>query len=812
MAMADAAAGAVTFVFTDVEGSTSLLRRLGGGYVDALDRHRRAIREAFAARGGYEVDTQGDAFFFVFSSAAAAVAAVEAGQRALHAGLLSVRMGIHTGEATRTRDGYVGLDVHKAARIAAAAHGGQVVLSQATRNSLDDDVAVLDLGEHRVKDFEEPVWLFQLGVESFPPLRTISNTNLPRPASSFVGRAQEVAEVIAHVRQGARLLTLTGPGGSGKTRLGIEAASSLVPEFRGGVFWIGLASVDDAGLVRETIARTLGARGDLEDHIGERELLLLLDNFEGVVAAAPELSQLLETCENLHLLVTSRELLRLRGEVEYPVLPLADREAAELFAARAQIQSDATVVELCQALDNLPLAVELAAARAHVLSPAQTLERLGQRLDLFRGGRDVEPRQATLRATIEWSHELLTADEQHLFARLAAFVGGCTLAAAEAVAEADIDTLDGLVRKSLVRHSGERFWMLETIRAYALERLEQCDDADTIRSRHAEYFLRFAERAEDELDGEQQGVWLERIEQDYANVRTALGVPDVALRLAGAIRMFWPKRGYQSEGRRLLAEILARADDADPAKPKALFAAALLAVMQADWAEAERLGAASRELSLRHGDRRIAAQSLLVLGRAVLADGDDSQAAALFEQAVTLGAEIGRPTIVTMAHLNLGYLALQRGDYRRASRDFDLARERAAAIGDPHAGARALAGLASAALHEDRINDAIDVLLKSLRLSGPLGDKDNIAWALQLLGVASAHTDHDRAALLLGAAETLRADLGESLEGVELALHEHAVSQLDLERLTATWAAGRRLPLKRAIELALDAPARAEGG
>ncbi len=465
--------GTLTFLFTDIEGSTKLLRELGEAYAAALSEHRRVLREAFERHGGFEVDTEGDAFFVVFRSASEAAAAAAEGQAALEAGPVRVRMGLHTGEPVISEGDYVGLDVHLAARIGASGHGGQVVVSGDTRALLDDTVPLTDLGEHRLKDFDHPVPLFQLGLGRFPPLKTISNTNLPRPASSFVGREREVAEVLSLLRDGTRLLTLTGPGGSGKTRLAIEAAAEVVPEFKAGVFWAGLAPLRDAALVTETIAQTLGAKDSLAAHIAERELLLLLDNFEQVVDAAPELSSLLAACPNLKLLVTSRELLRVQGEVEYAVPPLAQPEAVELFCTRSRLEPDAVIGELCRRLDDLPLAVELAAARTSILTPRQILERLSKRLDLLKGGRDADPRQATLRATIEWSYDLLSDDEKVLFARLAVFAGGCTLEAAEEVAEADLDTLQFLVDKSLVRHTTDRFWMLETVREYALERLEE---------------------------------------------------------------------------------------------------------------------------------------------------------------------------------------------------------------------------------------------------------------------------------------------------------------------------------------------------
>ena len=427
---ADLPTGTVTFLLTDVEGSTRLLHSLGAeAYAEALAEHRRVIREACGSEGGVEVDTQGDAFFFAFPTAPGAIDAASALTEALASGPIFVRAGLHTGTPLLTEEGYVGDDVHFAARVASSAHGGQVVLSAATAELAD--VELTDLGEHRLKDIEQAVSIYQLGTGTFPPLKTISNTNLPRPASSFLGREAELAEVLSHIDERARLVTLTGPGGTGKTRLAIEAASTLVGSYKAGVFWVGLVSLRDPLLVTEAIAQVLRAKDGLAEHIGERELLLLLDNLEQVIESAPQLSELLTACANLTLLVTSRELLRIQGEVEYAVPPLVEREAIELFCERSQMESSEEIAELCARLDSLPLAVELAAARTKALTPAQILERLSGRLDLLRGGRDADPRQETLRATIEWSHELLSPEERELFARLSVFAGGCTLEAAE---------------------------------------------------------------------------------------------------------------------------------------------------------------------------------------------------------------------------------------------------------------------------------------------------------------------------------------------------------------------------------------------
>ncbi|OLB22619.1 MAG: hypothetical protein AUH17_08315 [Actinobacteria bacterium 13_2_20CM_68_14] len=462
--MAVQPSGTVTLVFTDIEGSTALLDELGAeAFKEALADHRGALRDAFGAHAGYEVDDAGDGLFYAFASGSEAVTAVAQAMASLAEGSVQSRVGVHTGEPLLDPPKYVGPDVHKAARIMSAAHGGQVLLSGATRELVAEDV--LELGRHRLEDFPEPVSLYQFGSDRFPPLRTISNTNLPVPLSSFVGREQEVAEVVSLLRKKTgRLVTLAGPGGTGKTRLALEAASELVTEFGAGVFWIGLSPVRDPVLVVDTIAQTLGAKQELTAHIGEKRLLLVLDNLEQVVESAVELAALLRASPNL----------------------------VELFCARSRLEPDEAVVELCGRLDNLPLALELAAARVGVLAPAQILERISQRLDLFRAGRDADPRQETLRATIAWSYDLLSTDERRLFARLAVFSGGCTLAAAEQVVGADLDALQSLVDKSLLRHSKERFWMLETIREYAHELLAGGTEGDAVRRRHADHYVELA--------------------------------------------------------------------------------------------------------------------------------------------------------------------------------------------------------------------------------------------------------------------------------------------------------------------------------
>ena len=658
----DLPSGTVTLLFTDVEGSTRLLHSLGADdYADALAGHRRVIREACASQGGVEVDTQGDAFFFAFPSAAGAIAAASAFTEALVTGPISVRVGLHTGTPLLTDEGYVGDDVHFAARVAGSGHGGQVILSSATAGLVE--LSLTDLGEHRLKDIEGAVSIYQLGDGSFPPLKTISNTNLPRPASSFVGRDGELEDVLSRIEGGARLLTLTGPGGTGKTRLALEAAATLVPSYKAGVFWVGLASLRDPALVQETIALTLGAKDGLAAYVGERELLLLLDNLEQVIEAAPDLSSLLQSCPNLTMLVTSRELLRVDGEVEYPVPPLASPEAVSLFCERAQTEPSDEITELCVRLDSLPLAVELAAARTKALTPVQVLERLSGRLDLLRGGRDADPRQQTLRATIEWSYELLTPEEQALFARLSVFAGGCTLEAAVEVCDASLDTLQSLVEKSLLRFTNERYWMLGTIREYAGEGLERSGEGDELGRRHSELFLRLAERTRTMLRGPAQTAWLDRLDAEHDNLRSALvrllrERPADGARLAASLTWFWQLRSHLAEGEAWVAAAL----DVDPdldVRAALAQARSQLTYYRDEVEAAELLMQEAVALWREAGDELRESESLAYLGVVAVEVGHEARGIEAMDASVELARRLGDPWTLGFALWAVGASIVQ---------------------------------------------------------------------------------------------------------------------------------------------------------
>jgi len=806
--------GTVTFVFTDIEGSTKLLHELGAEpYAEALAEHRRLLRDAFARHGGVEVDTQGDAFFYAFPTAPGALQAAQEGCQALTSGPIRVRTGIHTGTPHLTEEGYVGPDVHKGARIAAAGHGSQVLISKETRELVAVDVT--DLGEHLLKDFDEAVSIFQLGSQRFPPLKTISNTNLPHPASSFVGRGTEVSEVVSLLREGARLLTLTGPGGSGKTRLAIEAAAELVPEFKAGVFWVGLASLRDPALVTETVAHTLGAKDGLADHIAERELLLLLDNLEQVIEAASELASLVEVCPNLRLLVTSRELLRVRGEVEYEVPALAEPEAVELFCGRAGAEPDETVAKLCHRLDNLPLALELAAARASVLSPKQILERLSGRLDLLKGGRDADPRQLTLRATIEWSHELLSSEERRLFARLAVFASGCTLEAAEQIADADLDTLQSLIDKSLFRHTEERFWMLETIREYAAERLQESGEADDLRRRHAEHFLALAEDAEPHLRGAGLKEWLERLEREHDNLRAALdhvqasGETERGLRLTAALSEFWTVRGHVVEGRRRLESALAADERPTLARAKALIGASDLAAQMGDIAAAKVRAEEALPLARSLGDASTIANALWSLGYFAVEEGEVDRARPLIEESVRMFVELGDERNAIYATRTLAFAFERGGDTKRAVALFEDNLGRARALREKDVEALTLAVLATMYVqYEGRVEDAFPMLEEAYRIHRDLGDRQSIMTDLSRFASALAATGRvERAARLLSSAEALREEIGSDVRWIGK-MNERTLTairaQLDEAASAEAWEQGRKLTADEAVALALD--------
>ena len=818
----DLPSGTVTFLFTDVEGSTRLLHELGSeGYAVALAEHRRTVRAAFTRHGGVEVDTQGDAFFVAFPTAPEALAAAREMLAGHASGPVRVRMGLHTGTPFLTEEGYVGPDVNRAARISAAGHGGQVLVSASTASLLGSD-DLTDLGKHRLKDLSAPERIYQLGGEEFPPLKSLYRTNLPIPATPFLGRERELDELAALIAGGrTRLLTLTGPGGTGKTRLALQAAAQASDRYPDGVFWVPLAPLRDPALVIDEAAQAVGSADGLAEHLADKSLLLLLDNFEQVVEAAPQLAALLARCPNLSLLVTSRERLRVRGEQTYPVPPLAEEDGVSLFLARTRAVDPSfaeteAVAELCRRLDELPLALELAAARTALFSPEQLLERLGQRLDLLKGERDADPRQQTLRATIAWSHDLLSEAEQRLFARLSVFAGGCLYEAGEAVADADPDTLQSLLDKSLLRKRdsplGPRYWMLETIREYAAERLEESGEADNLRRHHAEHFVARARMLPPYAPVARE--WLDELEEDHDNIRSALGWGEgagetrLALELAEAVSRFWKFRGHQAESQRWFDRLLAADPRQTSARAHALNAAAGMSVENAEYELGKRQAEEAIEIHRRLGDEWGVARSTYMLGYAAIESGDFRAAKPLFEETVRLLSALGYEHLAGMATFNLEWACDELGEVERAKELIDENLSRARRIGSRSLEAASLSSLAAYARDEGRIDDTLDLHAKALRLNRKLGDVPHQLDDLSRFALTLAHgRDARLGAQLLSASLALHDDRGMKIALYQQRRNEETLArlreQLDEEAFADAWERGRALALEDALELAL---------
>jgi predicted ATPase len=795
-----------------------LLQELGDGYGEALAEHRRALREAWRRHEGVEVDTQGDAFFVAFARASEAVSAALDAQRALADGPVRVRMGLHTGEPTRGEEGYIGLDVHRAARIAAAGHGGQVLLSQAVADLAGVDAR--DLGLHRLKDLSAPERIFQLGTEDFPPLNTLHETNLPVPATPFLGREQEIDEIAKLLRRSdVRLVTLTGPGGSGKTRLSLQVAAAAADDYDRGVWWVPLSSLDDPALVESAAAQALGSKDTLSAAVGDRRLLLVLDNFEHLLEAAAAVADTIGSCPHLTFLVTSREPLHVGGEWEVAVNPLREREAIDLFVQRAlavdsEFATNGEVAEICKRLDCLPLAIELAAARVKALSPPVLLERLEQRLPLLAGGsRSAPERQRTLRSTIAWSHDLLVADEQDLFARLAVFAGGCTLEAAEEICGADLDGIASLLDKSLLRRTGDRYWMLETIREFAEEHLEALPKVRELRDRHVAWYTALGERAGPELRERNGREWLDRLEAEHANLRSSLehlvasADRDAALRLVAPVWHYWAIRGHYTEGRRLLAAILALPGDADPEYLiEAMWGAAIMAAWQGDFDECERWGLRMLELARPAGSQRGEAIGNQVLGIVAHDRGDLEMARPHYEKSLELVRGLDDSWFLSVATNNLGTLHSSQGNLERATELYEESLAIGEAHGDVERRARELNNLALIRYRLGDLTGARELYRDALLAAVEVGVVSIEAAVLSGLAECEAEAGNaEAAARLLGRSDSLLSILGAVRDESGERDRTLALAQVVLgpDRLAAERTAGAALSQEDAIDLAL---------
>jgi predicted ATPase/class 3 adenylate cyclase len=769
--MAEAPSGTVAFLFTDIEGSTRLLAELGERYAEVLVEHRRLLRAAFARHGGFEVDTEGDAFFVAFASAREGVAAAAEAQASLRVGPVRVRMGVHTGEAQLVEGTYVGMDVHRAARIAAAGNGGQVVLSDSTRALLDPALALRDLGEHRLKDLTAPERLWQLGVEQFPPLRSLNRTNLPVAASPLIGRARELQELLALVRDGQRVVTVTGPGGSGKTRLALQTAAEVVEEFAGGVFFVPFAPLRDGELVLSTIAQAVGARGDLAEHLKSAPTLLVLDNLEHLLEAAPTVAQLLSDAPPVKALVTSRAPLRVSGEYEYALDPLAEAEAVALFLVRARavrrgVESDESVRAICRRLDRLPLALELAAARIKLLEPGALLERLERRLPMLTAGhRDAPRRQQTLRATIEWSYDLLEPEAQAVFCRLSVFAGSVSLEAAEQVADADLNSLAALVDLNLLKAMADsRLLMLETIREFAGEKLSESGDEQSFAQRHAEHYHALAEALRPFHSAELQ----RSFEHEQDNFRVALehlitfGPSEYALEMVDSLCNYWILRGQLDEGERWTERALAAADTTPRARRAwAISGLGEFARFRGDDARAIPLKEEVLALSRDIGDVSLEAATLHDLADTHTHAGDYARARELAMEALELRRRAGRPTGIAHALSSLFDIELFEGHYEEAQR---VAQEVAQIEGEHAPGSIehsiALFALAEAHRRQGELHEAVGMLREALSLASNLNQRQNLCEMLFAAAALVAASDAHRAGVLIGAAEAIRKKSG----------------------------------------------------
>ena len=879
---ADLPEGTVTLLFTDIEGSTQLLRKLGPLYAGVQERHRHLLRDAFTRFHGREVDTQGDAFMVAFQGALDAVNAAAEMQRRLTAepwpdgAKVRVRMGMHTGQPERRSEGYVGIDVVRAARICAVAYGCQVVISEATRVLVvGAGIETIDLGVYALKDFPGPERLFQLvapGLErDFPALRTPFATNLPAKLTPLVGRGPELAAVAALLTGGeTRVVTLTGTGGAGKSRLALEAARNALPDFHDGVYLVSLAPITDPDLVLAEIARVLGVRDStarprvetLADAVRGKRILLVIDNFEQVSNAANDLGLLMQRAPDLVVLATSRGSLRISGEQVVAVGPLPDDDAITLFLERAsaadptfrEADADRAIVsQICNRVDRLPLAIELAAARTPTLGLGELLRRLDHALGILTGGlRDAPARQQTLRATIDWSYQLLNPPQRALFASLAVFRGGATLDAIEAVcgqvSENLIDDLAELVDKGLLRRetvagADPRLQMLATVREYASELLGADPAADELRERHAAFVAELSDHAESGLEGDDQAAWLGVVERDLDNVRAALefafdsGRTALGLRILSSLGRFWRAHGHVTEARRWLSQGLSLPGDLpagvhafatwtaarqamaqhdyDAAAPlvreaialfresghdrEVVFSLCELADIELIHDEVDRAGALADEAgnaAAALGDARTISAVVQLKASVAEARGEYGLAQELFTEALGLRRTLGDRLLVVDSAFNLGAAAFAAGDHEHAQKAIEECLALSRELGDALHEAAALCLLGEVALLDGAVERADGLLRESLEIyAGLPDDRASAECLLGLAGVRASTGRFDEAARLWGAADALRG-------GDALLTGELRVVRLLEERLTA--GLGDRLAARREEGRLLD--------
>jgi predicted ATPase/class 3 adenylate cyclase len=882
--------GTVTLVFTDIEGSTNLLQVLGDRYPEVLAVHHRLVRDAFARHGALERSSAGDGLYFVFSTARAAVQAAVDGQLAIadHRWPDDVavrdRMGLHTGEPKTGSEGYVGIDVHRAARVCAAAHGGQILISQTTRDLVSDDLVpplgVVDMGVHRLRSLDATLRLYQVTApglaRDFPPPRTSEapRNNLQLEVTSFIGREREIEQATRILEQ-SPLLTLTGPGGVGKTRVGVRLARVLLGQFEDGAWIVECGTLTDPDLVLPSVVSTLGLTepagrsllASIVDHLRGKRLLLLLDDCDPVLGVCAELAEaLVRSCSAVRVVVTSREALGVPGEAILPIASLATPEGGPTVAARDLLEVDAcrlfaeraravqpaftitdqnarSVAQLCRRLDGIPLALELAAARVRALPVEQIAARLDDRFRLLTAGsRAAVPRHQTLRATIDWSYDLLTEPERIVLRRLSVFAGGATLEAAESVCAGDpvdpydlLDLLGRLVEKSLVAtdptSAEARFRLLETVREYARGRLVEADEAGPTQRRHRDWYVALVDEVSPAFfRGPEPAEALRRLDREHDDLRAALewcldqpGEGRAGLRIAAGLWRYWEIRGHVTEGRGWLARMAeAVGDEVSALRADALTGAGNLALMQGDFRAASTFHEASLALHRRLGDQRSVAYAANNLANAALQLGDHARARSLYEEAITLTREMGDVRGAAFGSINLADVLAREGDVVAAQdlqeeilvsirqlgdrwteafaldtfalasgRSGDPATARSLhvealaileEIGDRRGVARVLTHLASLALSADDTDRARGLFRQSLAIRQELGDMPGLASAMENLAGAVAADDAEAAARLDGAAASLREAIRATVPPQAAAAHDRHLAQLE-ERL-----------------------------
>ncbi len=825
----------MTFLFTDVEGSTRLLHELGErAYADVLTEHRRVLREAFGRHDGVEVDTQGDALFYAFPTPQGALAAARDGAIALESGPIRVRVGIHTGTAVRTAEGYVGADVHRAARIAAAGSGGQILVSLPTVQQIDDRFPLVDLGDHRFKDLQAAERVYQLGEGDFPPIRSLYRANLPVPATPFIGRDHEVDAVAELLRrEELSLVTLTGPGGTGKTRLALQAAAEAAESFPDGISWVPLAALTDRGLVLSRIALALEVAEESEtplieslaSRLGGKHSLIVLDNAEHLLPElATSVADLLSRAAGPTLLVTSRERLQIAAETEFAVSAMDTDDAEELFVARAaasgvSIRPGPDVQAVCERLDRLPLALQLAAPRLKLFSIDQLLERLSSRLDLLRGGRDADPRQATLRATIAWSYDLLTDEEQAVLDRLSVFAGGCSLAASEAVAGADPDALQALLDKNMLQRRMEdepRLWLLSSIQEFAAEQLSKREEAGEVRRAHASWYRDLAERADADIRaGEPEELAVAMIDAEIDNLRAAVdfGIetadPSLVRDITVALPMYWIMRDRYAEARAWLERALAISDAEDETRVRLLLALATTAYRQGDHPVAIAASDEAADLSMKLGGVADRFQDLKRRAGRAWETGQLDDAEVLYREAFEAAVEVDNGVGISSCRLNLAGIANQRGRHEGADVLLQENLPFVQSRGQSRCEAFTLASLGETAVYRKLPEPAADWAVSGARRALGFGEESLAAYCLDVAAAALAeHGERDRPAAILGATERARERLGLVPDEDETAIRDRALAAMrpalvgvDLERASAR---GRELDLSHALELALE--------